>query len=242
MRTDVHAGWHPLITCEHAGFALPDGVELGLTEAQLRTHISYDRGAREIALELARLVSAPLHLGTYSRLLVDLNRMEENPAVIAHESSGVAIPGNAALDPHGREARIARYHRPYREAVRADALAMSERGRCLHLSIHSFEPALDPIARAFDAGVLFDPSRHPEAEIAAAIAERLAASGLSVRLNEPYLGTPEGTTSWLRAQIDQERYVGIEIEACYRWMDRDGALDELAGHLARATEHVGSMG
>ena len=100
--------------------------------------------------------------------------------------------------------------------------------------MHSFEPALDPIARAFDAGVLFDPARHPETEIATGIADRLTESGLSVRLNEPYFGTPEGTTSWLRAQIDQARYVGIEIEACYRWMDRDGSLEDFAARLARA--------
>jgi predicted N-formylglutamate amidohydrolase len=223
-----------LITCEHASAALPDGIDLGLSGEALSTHISYDRGARAIALELARLTSAPIHLGTYSRLLVDLNRMEDNPAVIVSESSGVAIPGNASLAESDRRERIARYHRPYRDAARADALAMSEHGRCLHLSMHSFEPALDPVKRAFDAGVLFDPSRHPEAEIARDIARHLSQEGWSVRENEPYLGTPEGVTSWLRAQIDEARYVGIEIEACYRWMDRPGALEQFAASLAGA--------
>ncbi len=221
-----------LITCEHASFALPDGVDLGLEEDVLRTHVSYDRGAGEIARALAHSTRAPLHLGSYSRLVVDLNRREENPAVILAETDGIVVPANVDLSSVERERRIARFHRPYREAARADAHRLANEGGCLHLSIHSFDPALDPPKRAFDAGVLFDPSREPEASIAETIAEGLSLHGISARLNEPYLGTPEGLTSWLRAQLAQEVYVGIEIEACYRWMDRARALEEFAARLA----------
>lgn len=223
-----------LITCEHAS---PDSpIDLGVGPEVLHTHVSYDRGARTIATALAGQLDAPLHLGSYTRLLVDLNRAEENPAVIVASSYGIEIAANAALDERGRADRIARYHRPYREAAQADAQRLAK-DFCLHLSIHSFEPALDPIGRAFDAGVLFDPARHPEAEIAARLAQNLSAR-YSVRLNEPYAGTPEGLTSWLRAQLPAERYVGIEIEACYRWMDREGALEEFAADLARAVKRA----
>jgi predicted N-formylglutamate amidohydrolase len=225
-----------LITCEHASPALPDGVELGVGRDVLETHVSYDRGAKQIAIALARTLSAPLHLGSFTRLLVDLNRAEENPAVIVASSYGIDIPANAALDERGRTDRIARWHRPYREAARRDAHELAGRGFCLHLSIHSFEPALDPIARAFDAGVLFDPSRDPEASIAEDLARGLEVFGHSVRRNEPYAGTPEGLTSWLRAQIPADRYVGIEIEACYRWMGREGSLEEFAANLAQVVK------
>ena len=223
-----------LITCEHASALVPEGIELGLTPAILATHVSTDRGAEEIALALAEVLGAPVHLGAQSRLVVDLNRREDNPDVIVETTYGLAVPGNVGLSPRDREERIARFHRPYREAARADALRLAERGGCLHLSIHSFDPSLDPVARAFDAGVLFDPSRSPEDALAARLAAELGARELSVRLNEPYLGTPEGLTSWLRAQIPQERYVGIEIEACQGWMDRPGALMRFAGELAAA--------
>jgi predicted N-formylglutamate amidohydrolase len=224
-----------VVTCEHASGALPRGVDLGLTDAVLETHVSFDRGAREIATALARAASAPLHLGAYSRLLVDLNRREDNPAVILAQSYGIDIPGNVIDEPE-RMQRIERYHRPYREAARADVLRAVERGFCLHLSIHSFDPSLDPIARAFDAGVLFDPSRHPEAEIAAEIAEKLRGMSYSMRENEPYAGTPEGLTSYLRAQIDEARYVGIEIEASQAWVAREGACESFARSLLRSIE------
>jgi predicted N-formylglutamate amidohydrolase len=228
------ASLRSLITCEHASALVPEGIELGLSDAILATHVSTDRGAREIALELAERLAAPVHLGAHSRLVVDLNRREDNPDVIVSATYGLVVPGNVGLSLDEREDRIARFHRPYREAARADALRLADAGGCLHLSIHSFDPSLDPAARAFDAGVLFDPSRSPENTIAARLCDALAACGLSVRLNEPYLGTPEGLTSWLRGQIPEERYVGIEIEACQGWMDRPGALSRFAEQLARS--------
>lgn len=228
----------PLITCEHAAADVPPDVALGVDGGVLRTHVSYDRGAREIAVELARALEAPLHLGRYTRLLVDLNRMEENPAALVEETYGVRVPGNAGLDAEAREARIARFHRPYRHAARADALRLARAAGCLHLSVHSFDPSLDPAARCFDAGVLFDPAREPERTIAEALAAGLSACGHEVRLNAPYAGTPEGLTSWLRAQIEPERYAGVEIEACYRWMDRPGSHEAFARDLAAVVRAV----
>ncbi len=228
-----------LVTCEHASFAVPPEIELGVSDDVLRTHVSYDRGAKEIAEALARELGAPLHLGAHTRLLVDLNRMEENPALIAAETYGVVVPGNVGLGRAAREARIARWHRPYRYAARADAMALAASGGCLHLSMHSFDPSLDPDARCFDAGVLFDPSREPERTIAEQLARGLRERGWDTRENEPYTGTPEGLTSWLRAQIDPERYVGIEIEACYRWLDEPGAPARFSRDLASTVHQLG---
>lgn len=230
--------WSTLITCEHARGGLPEGLDLGLPEAVLASHVSCDRGSREIATRLAAALGAPLHLGSFSRLVVDLNRMEDNPAVILAETYGVRVPGNEGLTDEAREARIARWHRPYRDAARADAERLAEAGGCLHLSIHSFDRAVDPPRRQFDAGVLFDTEREPEATMAAALAAALAARGVDTRLNEPYAGVPEGLTSWLRGQIAEERYVGIEIEACQAWMTSVERLHAFADHLAHASRVV----
>jgi predicted N-formylglutamate amidohydrolase len=228
-----------LLTCEHASGSVPPEIDLGLSDEARASHISMDRGAAAIAERLAALTGAPLHAGRYSRLVVDLNRRETNPDVIVAESSGVVVPGNVGLGEAAREARIAAYHRPWREAVRADALRLAEDGGVVHLSIHSFTPALDPEARTFDVGVLYVPGRHLEAEIATAIVEGLSARGLDVRHNAPYLGWPEGTTSWLRAQIPPVRYVGLEIEYNQLFLDSEVALATRPERLAAVLRGLG---
>lgn len=227
-----------LITCEHASFGLPPGIDLGLSDEILESHVSYDRGALEIAERLAALTGAPVHCGCLSRLVVDLNRREDNPEVILEVTSGIRVPGNVGLDAAAREARIATWHRPYRHAVRADAERIAASSHCLHLSLHAFDPTLDPAARAFDAGVLFDPERTPEREIAARIVECLRERGWDTRINEPYAGTPEGLTSWLRAQIPAARYTGIEIEASRGWVETTGAIDRFATSLKLAIDRA----
>ncbi|MBX3268793.1 MAG: N-formylglutamate amidohydrolase [Sandaracinaceae bacterium] len=227
-----------LLTCEHARSAVPDGVELGVEPAHLATHVAYDRGALAIARGLAEATGAPLHEGAYSRLVVDLNRMADNPEVIAAVTSGLAVPGNAALDAPARAARIARWHTPWREAVRAEAIALSARGYCLHLSIHSFDPAVDPPRRGFDAGVLFDPARVPERAQAAALRDALVSAGFAARLNEPFHGTPEGTTSWLRAQLPPHGYGGVELEASYAWVDDPSRTASYVAAIARAVAAI----
>lgn len=223
-------GFGVLITCEHASWRTPPEVELGLSEDVLRTHVSYDRGAEAVARALARELAAPLHVGRWSRLVVDLNRKEDNPDVIVPVTYGVRVPGNEGLTGEDRRARLERWHRPYREAARADALALAGAGGCLHLSSHAFDPEVDPPRRDFDAGILFDPDREPETGFALALVEALVARGTSARPNQPYHGTPEGLTSWLREQIPAERYVGIEIESSYR-VTTDERGPELAARL-----------
>ena len=204
--------WSALITCEHASGQLPPGLSLGLPAATLESHVSMDRAAAPIARALASRLTAPLHTGSWSRLVVDLNRREENPDAILEETYGIRVPGNRSLSPGVRADRIARWHRPYRQAARDDALRLASEGGCLHISVHSFDPALDPAARAFDIGVLFDTSREPEASAAARIVSALCLAGLDARPNDPYAGVPEGLTSWLREQIPRGRYVGLELE------------------------------
>lgn len=230
-----------LLTCEHASPDVPEGLDLGVSHEVLTSHIGFDRGARELAMALAAATGAPLHLGRWSRLVVDLNRREGNPAVIVEESSGVRIPGNTALSPAAWTERISLWHRPYREAAREDAMRVAGAGGCLHLAIHAFEPRLDPEARAFDVGVLLDPSRSPERELASALADSLRRAGWDARLDEPYRGTPEGLTSWLRGQIPAAHYTGFEIEASYAVSGAPERRKALARDLATCAELLTSL-
>src|SRR3546814_6709150 len=60
------------------------------------------------------LFRSPAILATVSRLVIDLHREPDHPALIPTASDGHVIPGNTAAD---RDERIDRFHRPYHEAL-----------------------------------------------------------------------------------------------------------------------------
>ena len=223
-----------LLTCEHARPDLPPGSHPGVSVGEPNAHVLWDPLALDLAISLALRLGAPLLAGQVSRAVVDLNRRASWPSVIPDESFGVPLAGNRDLSPADRARRIEALHAPYRRSVVAEvrrAIALGP--SCRHLSVHSFTPSLDPSGRAFDVGLLYDADRPGEVALAAGIGAALSArAGLEVRHNEPYLGTDEGMTTWLRERFADPSYAGIELELN---QDRLGPrLQELVGILAES--------
>lgn len=203
-----------LLTCEHASNRIPARYgNLGLTPRDLASHIAWDPGALAIARTSARRLGCPLHAGRWSRLLVDLNRSEGHPKLMAVSSFGVRISGNEALSPDEREYRLRRFYRPYREAVKADLTALiRDAGSCLHIGVHTFTPFAAGRERRADVGLLYDPARDLERRIVDRLAAGLAAAGLRVRRNYPYRGVSDGLTTACRRRFPDPTYAGIELE------------------------------
>jgi predicted N-formylglutamate amidohydrolase len=182
-------GARPLLfLCDHAGNRLPPGYgTLGLRPELFETHIAYDIGAAEATRALAEAFGAPAVLGVWSRLLIDLNRGEDDPTLVMKLSDGSIIPGNRAVDETERERRVAAFHAPYHRAI---AEEIERLGRPPLISLHSFTPAWKGIRRRWDVGVLWD----KDGRLARPLMARLAEAGLTVGDNEPYSGALEGDT------------------------------------------------
>lgn len=205
-----------VLSCEHASWTVPPDVDLGVELAVLRSQASWDPGAHDIALQLSEAVGIHVHAGLFSRMYVDLNRAADHPDVVPVVSYGAHVPGNATLSPAERSERIATFHAPYWEAVRRDVAArLRDPDGVLHLSSHSFDPALEPAARAFDVGVLYDPAHRFEAELAERLLFRLRAAGLAVRANQPYGGVGPAICTSLRIEHAGKRYAGIQLETSH---------------------------
>lgn len=205
-----------VLSCEHASWTLPPGVDLGVAREVLQSQAGWDHGAFEIASRLSEAVGLPVHAGAFSRMFVDLNRPTEHPDVIPNICYGALVPGNAHLSPSDRAARIAMFHTPYWDAIRRDVTArLLDHGAMLHLSSHSFDPALDPMSRRYELGVLYDPAHAFEAELAERLMFQLRAAGISVRANLPYSGTGPAVCTSLRAELAGQRYAGIELETSH---------------------------
>ncbi|MCP5396406.1 MAG: N-formylglutamate amidohydrolase [Sphingomonadaceae bacterium] len=170
-----------LVVADHASNRVPDDIDLGIDPALMEEHIAVDIGVGPIAERMAQERGFAAFLGNVSRLVSDTNRIETDPAAIPEASDGRAIPGNIGID---REARLARFHRPYNEAL--DSLLAST-PPMLTLVLHSYTPRLatDPeAARPWHCGLLYDADDRG-ARLAHPLLE---ADGLLVGDQMPYSG------------------------------------------------------
>lgn len=221
-----------VLSCEHASWTLPPGVDLGVPLDVLQSQASWDHGAMEIAGRLSEEVGLPVHAGLFSRMFVDLNRAGDHPNVVPNVSYGAPVPGNTHLTPGDRAARIATFHAPYWEAVRRDVAArLHDRGKVLHFCSHSFDPALDPANRRFDCGVLYDPSHELEAELAERLLFQVRSAGLDVRANQPYGGTGPAICTSLRRELGAG-YAGIQFETSHAVTQTPGGCARVAAAIA----------
>lgn len=198
-----------IFSCEHGGNKIPAPYKTYFkgAAAALATHRGLDIGALVVVKQLAKDFRAPLHFATVSRLLCDLNRSVGHKRLFS-EWSG-------KLDAEGRDEVLAKYYRPYRDAVEQEIARHVSRGQpVLHLSIHSFTPRLNGETRNCEIGLLYDPRRASEARGADLLHDgfRKVETTFRIRRNYPYTGVSDGFQGYLRKQFSQRLYTGIEIE------------------------------
>lgn len=177
-----------VVVCDHGGRAVPARLHgLGLDSAHFDRHIAWDIGALALARHLARRFDMPLVSAAYSRLVVDVNRGEDDPTLIPEISDDVVIPANRNLPPEHAAARLREIFAPYHAAVAA-ALE-SRRGLGVAapvlLSAHSFTPVMRGFQRPWEIGVLWD----GDPRVAVPLLEALRSRGdVTVGDNQPYSG------------------------------------------------------
>jgi predicted N-formylglutamate amidohydrolase len=225
-----------VVSCEHASNRIPARYrDLGLSARQLRAHIAWDPGAAVMARTVARRLHCPLHLGRWSRLLIDLNRSIGHEKLIAAESFGTVIPGNSRVSAADFAHRVRTYYAPYRDAATADVQrGLRGGGTCRHWSIHSFTPVVDGVVRDCDIGLLYDPRRPGERQLMHRLRPLLAAHGLRIRMNYPYSGRSDGFTTQLRTRLPARRYLAFEIETNQRLLGTPAAARRMGGIVAAA--------
>ena len=72
-----------VLVADHARNSLPEEYgDLGLPADEFQRHIAYDIGVEGVTRRLAALTGAPAIMASYSRLLIDPNRGEDDPTLI----------------------------------------------------------------------------------------------------------------------------------------------------------------
>jgi len=176
------------VICDHAGRRLPRSLgDLGLSEAELSTHIGWDIGAGAVARELAAKLDACVVWQRYSRLAIDCNRPLSAPDSIVRLSERTSVPGNQDVGPGAAEARARAIFHPYHDEIGGLLDARAAAGRLTILvAMHSFTPVFLDVPRPWHVGVLSNRDRR----VAEPLLRALRAEGdLVVGDNEPYAVT-----------------------------------------------------
>ncbi|PQO38922.1 N-formylglutamate amidohydrolase [Blastopirellula marina] len=198
-----------LFTCEHGGNRIPREYAPRFAEYQelLQTHRGWDPGTLLASNYFHQQVPSQLFASETSRLLVDLNRSETNPALFSR-----LVPPPSQLQ---REELLETYYRPWRQEVVDWIRSQAKRNLFVrHLSFHSFTPELNGQVRTAEIGLLYDPGRAPERDFCHCWRQAIRETfpEFRVRLNYPYRGISDGHTTALRKQFSAQQYSGIELE------------------------------
>jgi len=199
-----------VFSCEHGGNRVPPAYARlfasAAARAALASHRGFDLGAAAIARRLAADFDQKAHVHAVTRLLVEPNRSPRHPALFS--------PWSMGLDAAARQALLARHYFPHRrqveEALRVE-LARAE--QVVHVAVHSFTPVFGGLARRAGVGLLYDPARPAEADLARRWQRELGARlpGVLIRRNYPYRGATDGFPTFLRRTLGP-RYLGFELE------------------------------
>lgn len=200
-----------VLLADHAGRALPDEYgRLGLPDGEFDRHIAYDIGVEPLTRRLAELTGAPAVTANFSRLLIDVNRGEDDPTLIRQLYDGTIVPANYPMAEDERERRLGNFYRPYHDAVGSVVASVHDATGAapLIISLHSFTPSMQGKARPWHIGILWDlDDRAPRP-----LMELLATDpALFVGDNEPYDGALHGDTMYRHAIVNGFAHALIEL-------------------------------
>jgi predicted N-formylglutamate amidohydrolase len=234
------AGTSPyFLICDHANRRLPRVLgSLGLSLAELKSHISWDIGVAGLAGRLADRLNAFLILQTYSRLVIDCNRPPGTPDSIATLSERTRIPGNEGLSRTDADIRAREIFHPYHDRIRAelDARRHVERPTLL-VAMHSFTPSFLGVNRPWHIGVLYN----RDARLGRVLLDLMRReNGLIVGDNEPY-AVSDDTDYTVAVHGEQRGIPHVELEVRQDLIADEPGQILWAMRLARLLEEASTM-
>lgn len=209
-----------LLVCDHASCRFPRALgDMGLDPFARRCHLAIDIGAGKLTESIAKSLGVTAVIAQYSRLVIDCNRQLMDPGAFLEYGDGILVPGNRNLTQEQKDARAEAIYWPYHNAIDDQIMRLRAIGpKPAFISIHSFTPVLNGIARDVQMGVLWD----KDSRLSDIFIEELRAAGFATGDNEPYSGrAPQDFTIDHHAEEIGLPHVGIEV--------RQDLIDDIAG-------------
>ena len=219
-----------VLACEHASHTVPEALDgLGLAEADRTSHAAWDPGARALGLALSARLDAPLVAARFSRLVHDCNRPDGADDAMPEQVERITVPGNRAITPPARAARIAALAQPFHAALSDQLDAAGP--KAVLVTIHSFTPVWHGTPRDTQIGFLHD----ADDRLVKAMAK---APGLSlpVAINSPY-GPQDGVTHTLIRHALPRGALNVMVEIRNDLLADATGIAAIADELTRALTH-----
>lgn len=212
-----------VISCEHASNEIPAEYQYLFkgAEDEVNSHKGWDPGSLQIANLLGKAFGIEPYIYPYCRLLIEPNRSLNSEQLFSRFTQVLDLTEKSIL--------IQKYYQPYRKNIEVNISHAIMAGPVLHLGIHTFTPIWNGLKREVDVGVLFDPGRMEEDKFSNQLIEAIKDNGseLQIRANEPYKGTDDGFTTYLRKIFAVDDYLGLEIEINQGLADRSVVVSHL---------------
>lgn len=222
------------LSCEHATNVVPPDFRhvFHQQESLLETHRAIDLGTEAIIRQLSQTFGCEYVTASVTRLLIDCNRSLSHATCFSEFSKSLSAAEKQQL--------IDKYYLPYRQKTEDMIKNHIEKGhQVLHLSIHSFTPILNGIARNTGIGLLYDPKHHGEKEVARQLHGLLSQqTDYRIRLNYPYRGNADGFTTYLRKRYPQTDYLGIELEVNQALVEDKASLESVTQAIANSLSEL----
>lgn len=206
-----------IISCEHAGNKIPAEYSHLFPEADdvLSSHRGWDPGALRLARDIANHLNTPFFTFEISRLLIEINRSVGHRSLFSEYSSNL---------PEADKNRLLNFfYLPYRNSVEEKIKELNRSGKMIiHIGVHTFTPVFKNSTRSCDIGLLYDPARGYEKRYCNLLKKSLKQNlpHFKILSNQPYKGADDGLTTYLRNQINETHYLGIELEVNQRFLNR----------------------
>ncbi len=157
MARDMGIRGSLLIIVDHANnFIPPKYKNLGLPKNITESHIAYDLNILSLSKQINVLLESDIVYGEHSRLIIDLNRGQNDPTLIPAISDQKLIPGNIGINSREFNFRKIKFYNSYHSKINK---IVNEKKIKLIISMHSFNPYFKGKKRKTEIGILSNKDR-----------------------------------------------------------------------------------
>ena len=146
-----------LIIVDHASNFIPSKYKnLGLPKHLTESHIAYDLNILSLSKKINSLLQSEIVYGECSRLIIDLNRGQNDPTLIPSISDKKLIPGNIRINSKDLNYRKDFFYNNYHSKI--NKIIETQKIKLI-ISMHSFNPYFKGIKRKTEIGILSNKDR-----------------------------------------------------------------------------------